>query len=190
VKEASFLRITRALTDLKQVRRQGWIQTGTTDVESVADHSFGAAFLAFTLSAGTQLDRDKVVKLALIHDLAESVTGDIIYESGKDVVGPIEAQHATERKVMETILEGLDEEDKLLTLWDEWSKQETPEAVFVRRVEKIEMANQALDYERRTGPSKKFDEFWENAEKYLKGSELESLYNALVSEREKLHKKK
>jgi putative hydrolase of HD superfamily len=44
----------------------------------VADHTFRVAVLAW-LAAGemTDLNRDRVLKLALLHDLAEAITGDL-----------------------------------------------------------------------------------------------------------------
>ena len=67
-----------ALGRLKEVPRTGWLDRGIPvgETESVADHSFGVALLGWLL-APDELDRARVVELALIHDLAESVVGDV-----------------------------------------------------------------------------------------------------------------
>ncbi|MGD9101100.1 MAG: HD domain-containing protein, partial [Anaerolineae bacterium] len=64
---------------LKVTPRGGWVIRGLTDVESVAGHSFGVGFVALILSELIQeaVDREKVLTIALIHDLAESVITDI-----------------------------------------------------------------------------------------------------------------
>jgi putative hydrolase of HD superfamily len=74
----SFVRFLHRIGNLKTIHRTGWLDRGVPPAvaESVADHSFRTAILAW-LAAGEDLDRDKVLKLALVHDLAESITGDI-----------------------------------------------------------------------------------------------------------------
>lgn len=59
--------------------------------ESVADHSYRAAVLAMALPPG--LDRDRCVKMALLHDLAESMVGDITPSCGVTT----EEKHGRER---------------------------------------------------------------------------------------------
>ncbi len=68
---------------LKSVPRTGWLDRGVepVQVESVADHSFGVALLAWACALqrraeGAAIDPERVLKLAIIHDLAEAETGD------------------------------------------------------------------------------------------------------------------
>ena len=70
--------VVEAIGRLKEVPRTGWLDRDipVEETESVADHSFGVAMLAWLL-APDELDRLRVVELALIHDLAESVVGDV-----------------------------------------------------------------------------------------------------------------
>ena len=74
--------------------------------------------------------------------------------------------------------------------WEEWVEQKTPESQFVKRVEKLEMVLQALEYETQGYESTLLDEFWENAGLYLNGSELESSFQELQKRRTGLSKKK
>ena len=62
---------------LKDVKRAGWVERGVKDPESVADHNYLAALLCVVIPA-KGVDKARAVKMALIHDLAESVIGDII----------------------------------------------------------------------------------------------------------------
>ena len=184
------IQLSKKIAHLKKIRRQGWVSKGIPQTESVADHVFLVSILTMLLSKGRRYNREKVIKIALVHDVGEVLTGDIIYERGIKEAIPLKLKSRKEKKAMREIFKKFDDKEEYFALWDEWIKQKTSEAKFVRLIEKLEMIIQAFKYERESKTSKVFDEFWENAEKYLKGSELESLYNALVSEREKLHKKK
>src|SRR5579863_4506443 len=67
------------VSELKKVPRKGWIsKVGIERPESVADHSYGTAMMAMVLSDSHTLDTEKILKMALLHDLAESITGDFM----------------------------------------------------------------------------------------------------------------
>ncbi|MFN3621922.1 MAG: HD domain-containing protein, partial [Nitrososphaerales archaeon] len=73
------LKILRKAGRLKQIQRTGWkTKIHIVDAESVADHSFRVGLAAMLLSDLIGLDTIKVVRMALIHDLAESVIGDLM----------------------------------------------------------------------------------------------------------------
>ena len=61
---------------LKDLDRAGWLRSGLTNVESVAAHSWGVAFLAFHLCP-EELDRQRLMEMAICHDVAEIKVGDI-----------------------------------------------------------------------------------------------------------------
>jgi 5'-deoxynucleotidase YfbR-like HD superfamily hydrolase len=65
------------VSKLKEVKRTGWVRNNIDNPESVADHSFSAAILG-SLLCPEDLNKEKVMKMLLYHDLAESVTGDIV----------------------------------------------------------------------------------------------------------------
>ena len=56
--------------------RTGWVYRGVEKPESIADHMYRVAVLALTV-AGTEYDQSKLVKMAIVHDLAEAIVGDI-----------------------------------------------------------------------------------------------------------------
>jgi putative hydrolase of HD superfamily len=63
---------------LKTVPRQGWInKLGIKDPESVADHCYSMAVMAMVFSDLKKLDTEKIIKMTLLHDLAEAITGDL-----------------------------------------------------------------------------------------------------------------
>jgi putative hydrolase of HD superfamily len=72
-------RFLRLAAGLKELPRTGWLDRGVpaARAESVAEHSFQTALLAWTAaSADPSLNRDRLLRLALVHDLAEALIGD------------------------------------------------------------------------------------------------------------------
>lgn len=140
---------------LKAIPRTGWVEAGVVDPESVADHSFRTVLLAMVLGDSMGLDSCKVMRMALLHDLAEAETGDITPKQKKGNHREIEDQ------AMKTILGGFD--DSLRELyWDTWmeyQRKETPEAILVHDADKIEMVLQAYEYQS-ISQNSKLDRFW------------------------------
>ncbi|EKD44709.1 MAG: hypothetical protein ACD_71C00034G0002 [uncultured bacterium (gcode 4)] len=130
------------------------------------------------------------MEMALVHDLGESIIGDAIYESGTETIASLDKKHEDERRAIQEIFKDIPGKEHYISLWEEWVAQKTPEATFLKRIEKLEMAMQALEYERLGHDSVLLNEFWENAWKYLKGTELEKYYHELQKQRNLLQRKK
>ena len=64
------------ITSVQKQPRTGWVYRGVEKPESIADHMYRMAVLAMTV-AGTEYDQSKLVKMAIVHDLAEAIVGDI-----------------------------------------------------------------------------------------------------------------
>jgi putative hydrolase of HD superfamily len=131
-------------TRLKTLDRAGWRRCGVDPCESVADHTFGVALLALILpnAADLDVDRDRVIALSLVHDLAESIVGDITPHDGVD---PREKRRREEAAIRQLAASG---GPHLLDLWTEFEAGETSEAKLARDLDVIEMAWQARQYER------------------------------------------
>jgi putative hydrolase of HD superfamily len=129
---------------LKRVNRAGWIsKVRISDAESVADHSFSACAISMTLSDMLELDTERVVKMVILHDLAESITGDYIPgEVGKN------EKVRKENKAMKTILHCVPRNLSLEYdgIWKEYILGKTEIARLVHEVDKLEMALQARQY--------------------------------------------
>lgn len=139
--------LLRALSQvgaLKDLRRAGWARKGLTGTESVADHTFRTAVLALVLSADLGVDTGRLLKLVLIHDLAESdpSVGDITPYCG---VEPGEKRRR-EREAMVKLCASLPGGDDLLGLWLEYDEGRTPEAEVAHQLDALEMAIQAREY--------------------------------------------
>ncbi len=147
---------------LKTTPRTGWAVRGVPDCESVADHSFGVALTALTLSelVPLDLDREKILTMAVLHDLAESVTGDL--SLGGSRLLPKGAKAEAETLAMDELLGGLGFADRWLDIWREFEDLGSDEARIVRDADRVDLLTQALVYERNTG-TVNLEEFWEFA---------------------------
>jgi putative hydrolase of HD superfamily len=134
----------RHLLRLKTVLRAGWSRHDIPEgqVESVADHSYGVALLSL-LFCPPELDRAKVLELAVLHDLAEVQTGDLTPHDGV----PAEEKRAREVRAAAQLLKELPNTDELLERFDEYLDGASAEARWVKAVDKLEMSLQSLNYE-------------------------------------------
>lgn len=107
------------------------------------------------------LDRSKLVKIALVHDLAEAIVGDI---TPMDRI-PKAEKARRELAAMETICSQLvprshaPRGEEIMALFREYEDKATPEARYVKDVDKYELVLQTFEYERRHEGAKKLDSF-------------------------------
>jgi putative hydrolase of HD superfamily len=131
------------LCQLKQLYRQGWLRRGVSRerCESVAEHSFACAVLATWLAQAyyPQLDLSKVLRMALLHDFGEIYAGDIIPVDAVEA----EEKHRREAGSVAKVFAKLPGGAVYLSLWEEFERNETAEARFVRQVDRLEMGLQA-----------------------------------------------
>jgi putative hydrolases of HD superfamily len=150
-----------SVLELKSISRAGWVlKVQVEDAESVADHTFSMATIAMLLSDMLGLDTHKVIKMALIHDLAESIVGD--YMPGD--MTPRQ-KLAKEKKAMRPILSGIPKEirEEYEEIWLEYLHNRTEIAKFVHRIDKLEMALQAYQYAKQGYADKLLSPFFESA---------------------------
>jgi len=137
---------------LKNLYRQGWVRyhaTKESETESVADHSFSVAVLSYLFAREyyPELDADKVLKLALFHDIGEVHAGDIPLKSITTDFDIEEKQRKEKEGVNEVFLH-LKHRDEYIALWEEFEYQKSPEARFVREIDKLEFVLQSYLYEK------------------------------------------
>ncbi len=165
---------------LKDVERRGWYLRNIEKPESVADHSWRMAVMALVLAKKLNLDENKAVKIALVHDLAEAVVGD--YVPGE--ISPIE-KHNAERDAMRAICKELGSAgDELFLLWEEYDSRQTPEAKLVKEIDRLETVIQAGEYEM-SGRHENLQEFIDAGEGFFKFEGMEQIFNELKGKRSK-----
>jgi putative hydrolase of HD superfamily len=110
---------------LKHIPR-AWKQFIQDDVTNVSEHTFRVVWISLILAKMEGVgNTDKIMKMALIHDIPESRTGDPNY---------LTRQYITkdEEGAAEEILEGIAGGEEWLQIFDEYQKRETPEAKLVK----------------------------------------------------------
>lgn len=117
--------------------------------ESVAEHSWRLALVTFVIADELKLDIDvnRSIKIALVHDLAEALTGDI--DSILIAEGKV-SEEEKERQEIEAIM-NLQKTlpkvvgKKISDLWHEFNECKTREAKFVTALDKIETLAQLVE---------------------------------------------
>ncbi len=145
---------------LKKLKRTGWVNHDVPNPESVADHTLRLAMLAMVLAPKVGANTDKAIKMALIHDLAESTTGDIVIQRGAESLNSQIDKERAERSALTYILSLVDA-DQYNELFDEYLANQTIEARLIHQLDKLEMAIQAQEYEH--DHKMKLDEFFVGA---------------------------
>ena len=133
MKQRDYIDFLGKIEKLKCNTRHSWTSSGRR--ESVAEHSWRLAVMAMLCADEyPQVDINKVIKMCLIHDFGEAVTGDIpsFYKTEAD-------EHNENVALMELI--GILPEEHycaLSLLFQEIDDQKTPEAKLFKSLDNIE----------------------------------------------------
>ncbi len=176
---------------LKRTARAGWnkefpdAHTYKTrrvpGAESVADHSWSLAMFALLMADRLGLDPLVTVQMALLHDLAESLTEDIVTDTlGPDEKARVKAEkRRLEDAAMREILLPLGEwGGRMYAMWRAFEDGATPEAQVLHQLDKLEACIQAVCYEEQ-GHQVIAAEFFFTTEPILEHPELIALFDAL-----------
>lgn len=105
------------------------------------------------------VNREKCIKMAIVHDIAEAIVGDITPYDGVSK----EEKSQREREALNHMCEQLGEgarAKEIRDLWLEYEENSSMEAKVVKDFDKVEMILQALEYENEQG--KDLEEFFES----------------------------
>jgi len=118
---------------LKRNTRHVWSENGRQ--ESVAEHSWRLAVMALLVAGEFDgLDIDKVVKMCLIHDFGEAITGDIpsFYKTKQDR----EKEDIAVSGLLKTLPPGI--ADEFTDLFAEMAELKTEEAKLFKALDRME----------------------------------------------------
>ncbi|MDX1441681.1 MAG: HD domain-containing protein [Nitrosopumilaceae archaeon] len=166
----------KTAANLKEIPRQGWMEKLEIDnPESVADHTYSMALIGMVLSESKNLNTEKILKMILLHDLAESIVGDYTPEQ-KPKKEKINLEINAFEKIVNYLPSGL--KKQYTSIWNEYLKNESREAVFVHQIDKLEMALQASIYLKKF-PEKKLEPFFNSAENEITDPNLLTLFDQI-----------
>ena len=170
----------KTAVNLKNISRQGWIDKLSIEhPESVADHSYSMAIMGMVISDLEKYDTEKIIKMILLHDLAESHIGDYI-------PGQIRKENKIkiENNAYDEIISTLPDIIKLPydKIWEEYQKQESPESIIVHQIDKLEMALQAKMYQKEVVPTEAVESFFKSAESEITHPKLKEILNQILED--------
>jgi len=182
----SVLDLLLRANQLKRLPRTGWVMRGVAGAESVAGHSFGVAFISLILAemADKPLDKAKLLTIALLHDLPESVVGDLPTPAAAAYF-PAGAKQKAEAAALGELLHHLPCAERWHAWWQEFADGTSAEGRLVRDADRLGMLIQAYVYEQTTG-NRWLEEFWPlPGDSPFESSAAQSLYEALSALRER-----
>lgn len=160
---------------LKALPRSGWVRKGVPGPESVAAHSWGVAWLVLVLLPDG-LDLGRALSYAVLHDLPEVRAGDLTPHDGVSASDKRAREHAGMVALAAAVPRGA----ALLRTWEAYEAQADPESRFVRQLDRLDMALQAVRYARDAGDGTGgFVEFLDSAARVVTDPELRPWLDAL-----------
>ncbi len=141
------LKVFLTLQWTKELPRQGFIALGfkRNEADSVAAHSYTTALLAYFLAKqlqkeGGDIDPDRVLKMGLVHDIGETIVGDV-GTFVKNMAGGV-FKNIEEEGVRALVAE-LDCQDEIIELVEEYNGRETLTARVVKVADNLDALAQA-----------------------------------------------
>jgi putative hydrolase of HD superfamily len=191
------------LSRLKNIPRSGWLSHGVSfaDVESVAEHSYSTSTLAMFLADlelqnGRQINVERVLRLALLHDLAETLTFDISksyleYMGTKGEAVKRQVELAAWNHIVKS-LQNAAIRAKYTRLQSEFDAKQTLESQIVHAADRLDILFQVIEYNRKGYSRATLVDLWTSTNRSLMRYRLTSvqkvrrgavqLYKAVTSE--------
>lgn len=155
---------------LKKMPRRGWVLNRIKNPENIASHIFRAAVIGWLLGERKGgLNIERLLKIALVHDLCEVYAGDttpydsVLPRNKKKREALMKTwprfpilqkrkiamkKYKKEKKGLEKLIAKLppDFKDEIKNLWIDYEKGLTPEGRFFRQADRMDNFLQALEY--------------------------------------------
>ncbi len=174
---------TNCVSMWKKQKRRGWNDRNNfVDLpESVPDHTTGMRPIVRYVAKKRGLDVEKADNLAYYHDFQELLATDVnIYNYPEELRGAIKAmKHEIETYAklhLVTLLNEIDPAEKLgdqvEAFIDEYEARATPEARLVKLADMLEVAIQAVSYDRDSKNRVDAEYFLEQVKPFLEEDEL------------------
>lgn len=141
---------------LKKIKRSGWWVAGIKDPESVAEHSFRCAVMAYYIAHLEKADVGKAMIMALFNDVHEARINDL-HKMGHFYIDFKEAEKMVFKDQVKDLEPSVKKE--METLRRDFETQETKESLVARDADILECLLQAKEY---------YDHGYLKAEKFFK----------------------
>jgi len=167
-----------SVLELKNIPRKGWSdKLNISQPESVADHSFATTIMSMILANEKNVNVEKIMKMSLLHDLAESKIGDLTPEEmSKDE--KIILENSAMKEILSQLPSNLFEEYQ--KIWNEFQEKKSKESILLHEIDKLEMAFQAKKYLNESN-KEKIQLFFDSAKNEINDKTLIKLFKNIVS---------
>jgi len=130
------------------------------------------------------IDANKCIRLSIVHDMGESIIGDITPHDDVPKTTKAAMEFAAIEKIT-SLLPGASGEE-LLNLFVEYEEGKTPEAKIVKYLDRYDMIQQAYEYERNEKKPKFLQEFFDATANFFDDSHpiIKDLVDKLLAARE------
>ena len=135
------------------------------------------AIIGMIFSDLENMDTEKILKIILLHDLAESIIGDMTPEQISK-----EEKQIIENKAMKNILRNLPSsiQKQYDLLWEEYQLNNSKEAKIVHQIDKFEMALQAKIYSNEGHSEEKLASFFNSSKSEIYDPKLLELFKKIL----------
>ena len=161
------------LYKMKNLIRRGWVLKDLADKntgrkESDAEHIFSMLLFAWKIMEEEKLNlnHEKVFKLILSHEIGEIDVGDITIDDGVSLTEKFNKELVGVERVSRDY-----DMPQIKELWLEFEENKTPEARFVKAVDKLDALMQCKIYSKMNNRPEVYKEFYNNAKDAIKGYE-------------------
>lgn len=171
------------LETLKTQKRTGWLNHGVVNPESISDHMHRMSLMSLLIRT-PGVDTLKCMRISAVHDLAESIVGDITpFDAKIDAKEKHYREVAGINYIADEILRPYNPQaaSEMRERWLDYEEQRCLEAVYVKDLDKFEMLVQCFEYER-VHPDKDLSQFY-NAVHSITTDEVKGWCDALMEER-------
>jgi putative hydrolase of HD superfamily len=124
---------------LRNIQR-AWVQMLGSNVANLAEHHFRVVWLALILAKGEKVSNtEKIMKMALVHDIVESRTGDVHYISRQYTIR--DEKLAISDMVKDTSMVEFEK------LWEEYESKKSIEAKIVKDADNLDVDLELMEQE-------------------------------------------
>lgn len=178
-----------SFSKMKEIIRTGWIARNVKEShrENDAVHimqMFALAMAYFKLDKNIDLDKQKVYETILLHEIGETLAGDI-----REGASGHDTKHDIEKQAVEKTFSILNKGSYFIELWNEFEERKTAEAKFIYQLDKIDPVLRAKVLDELLERDDLFPDFYSYEEKrntFEKGKVKELFYYIKNAEGRKL----
>lgn len=132
---------------LRLIKRM-WRRFFQSEVANIAEHILRVAWIALAIAKKEKVkDEGKILKMALVHNIAESRTGEVDYVSKQ--YAELKKELAIKDMLKDTVLE-----DDLVDVWKEYEERKSIESKIVKDADNLDVSLELREQEIQTASDK------------------------------------